>query len=135
MPSLHYTILALIFHSPAVFRDRRQKAKIGGKLVLTVTAMDDIRAAEQAEVSRQELYEDYVNYYLQLGTEVRPCRDACLLKKEAQYLQREPEPGGTFTVFPFYQDYRKLLSAFIKATKLLETLCVNLFLPRVMLAL
>ncbi|KAL7383222.1 hypothetical protein ABVT39_006858 [Epinephelus coioides] len=94
---------------------------------------------EQAEVSRQELYEDYVSCYRQLCPEVRPCRDEGLLKKAAQYLLREPEPSGTFTVFPFYQavtqdcdspstDCRKHLSAFIKATELLETLCLNLFL-------
>ncbi|KAF1376088.1 hypothetical protein PFLUV_G00226990 [Perca fluviatilis] len=99
---------------------------------------DGSRTEEQAKVSRQELYEDYVNY-LQLCPEVRPCRDACLLKKAAQYLLTEPEPRGSFTVFPFYQavrhdckslttDCREHLSAFIKATELLETLCVNLFL-------
>ncbi|XP_070772320.1 spermatogenesis-associated protein 2 [Enoplosus armatus] len=100
---------------------------------------DGIRAAEQAEVSRQELYGDYVNWYLQLCTEARPCRDARLLKKAAQYLLGEPEPGGTFAAFPLYQavsegpgalsaDYRQLLSALIKAAELLETLCVNLVL-------
>ncbi|XP_034755151.1 uncharacterized protein LOC117960938 [Etheostoma cragini] len=96
------------------------------------------RTEEQAKVSRQELYEDYVNY-LQLCPEVRPCRDACLLEKAAQFLQTEPEPTGSFTLFPFYQAVRhdckslrtgsrEHLAAFIKATDLLETLCVNLFL-------
>ncbi|XP_038593163.1 spermatogenesis-associated protein 2 [Micropterus salmoides] len=99
---------------------------------------DGVGAGQQAEVSRQELFEDYVNCY-QLCTEVRPCRDASLLKKAGHYLLREPEPRGTSTVFPVYQvltegsrapstDYRKLLSAVIKAAELLETLCVNLFL-------
>lgn len=104
-----------------------------------VTVMKDgVGAGQQAEVSRQELFEDYVNCY-QLCTEVRPCRDASLLKKAGHYLLREPEPRGTSTVFPVYQvltegsrapstDYRKLLSAVIKAAELLETLCVNLFL-------
>ncbi|XP_044068954.1 uncharacterized protein si:ch211-189a15.5 isoform X2 [Siniperca chuatsi] len=110
------------------------------RVFVGVTAMKDgVRAGGQAEVSRQELYEDYVNCYLQPCTEVGPCRDACLLEKAAQYLLRDPEPGGTFTVFPFSQavregsgalstDYRKLLSALIKAAELLETICVNLFL-------
>ncbi|XP_039994828.1 uncharacterized protein LOC120796267 isoform X2 [Xiphias gladius] len=100
---------------------------------------DGFGAGEQAEVSRQDLYEDYVNCYLQSYTEVRPCRDARLLKKAARYLLRDTEPGDTFTVFPFYQvvgedreplstDCRKHLCAFIKATELLETLCINLFL-------
>ncbi|XP_075932743.1 uncharacterized protein LOC142932645 [Anarhichas minor] len=99
---------------------------------------DDHRTEEQAEVSRQEVYEDYVNHYLQPCPEVRPCCDPSLLKKAAQYLLREPEPRETFTVFPFYQAVRqdcisqstygrKYLNAFIKATELLETICVNLF--------
>ena len=99
---------------------------------------DGAGAGQQADVSRQELFEDYVSGYLRRGTEVRPCRDA-LLEKAAQYLLREPDAGDVFTVFPFYQVVcedreplsaacRKHLSAFIKATELLETLCVNLFL-------
>ncbi|XP_022056032.1 uncharacterized protein si:ch211-189a15.5 [Acanthochromis polyacanthus] len=103
---------------------------------------DGTEAGEQEAVSRQDVYEDYLNYYLELGAEIRPCRDARLLEKAAQYLLRGAEPSGTFTVFPFYQavtevtegcdtlsiDCRKHLSAFIKATELLETLCLNLFL-------
>uniref|UniRef100_UPI0037E8818D triadin n=1 Tax=Semicossyphus pulcher TaxID=241346 RepID=UPI0037E8818D len=99
---------------------------------------DGIKVEEQTEVSRQEVFEDYVNCFLHLCTEVGPCHDDRLLQKAAQYLLREPEPGDTFTLFPFYQsvgegctspssDCRKFLSAFIKATELLETLCVNLF--------
>nr|XP_046257634.1 uncharacterized protein si:ch211-189a15.5 [Scatophagus argus] len=99
---------------------------------------DGMRTAEHVEVSRQEVYEDYVNYYLQQCTDDRLCRDEDLLKKVARYLLREPEPRGTFTVFPFDQalieycgalspDCRKL-SAFIKAVEILETICVNLFL-------
>ncbi|KAM9345092.1 uncharacterized protein ABDE67_013987 [Symphorus nematophorus] len=101
---------------------------------------DGVREAEQVEVevSRQQLYEDYKNCFLQCS-DIGPCRDAPLLKRTARYLLREPEPGGTFTVFPFYQalgegcgaqsaDCGRLLSAFIKAAELLETLCVNLFL-------
>lgn len=93
---------------------------------------------EAVEVSRQELYEDYVKYYLQC-TEVRPCRDDGLMKKAARYFLRNPQPRGTFTMFPFYQavswgwsslstENRKHLSAFIKAMEMLETICVNLFL-------
>lgn len=100
---------------------------------------DGTGVAEPAEVSRQELYEAYVNFYRQVCTEVGPCRDDRLVGKATQYLLTEPEPRGAFTVFPFYQavsegpdalcaDYRKHLCAFIKATELLETLCVNLFL-------
>ena len=99
---------------------------------------DGIKAGEQVEVTRQEVYDGYVKWYLQC-TEVGLCRDACLLDTAARYLQREPEPSGTFTLFPFYTslidgcanlstDCRRLLSDFIKAVELLETLCVNLFL-------
>jgi len=105
-----------------------------------VTAMKDGSSAEEpAEVSRRELYGDYVNYFLQPGAEVRPCCDPSVLKKTARYLRSEPEPAETFTVFPFYRAVRrdcaspgahgkKHLTAFIKATELLETICVNLFL-------
>ncbi|KAM7408067.1 hypothetical protein PAMA_001967 [Pampus argenteus] len=107
--------------------------------LLGEVVMKDGTGAQPAPVSRQEVFEDYVNCYLQLCTKVGPCRDDKLLKKAAVYLLQEPEPTGTFTVFPFYHtvmegsealstDYRKHLSAFIKATELLETLCINLFL-------
>ncbi|XP_074501571.1 uncharacterized protein LOC141773611 isoform X2 [Sebastes fasciatus] len=103
------------------------------------------RTEEQVEVSRQQLYEHYVNSYLQLCPEVRPCRDAWLLENAAQYLMRDPEPepgagpGGTFTVFPLCQavthrwstlssDCCKHLAAVIRAAEQLETICVNLFL-------
>ncbi|XP_069030750.1 uncharacterized protein [Embiotoca jacksoni] len=100
---------------------------------------DGTGAGEPAEVSRQDLYEEYVNCFLQLCPEVRPCRDEPLLRRAARYLQREPEPAETFTVFPFYRaviegsealstDCRRHLRAFIRATELLETLCVNLLL-------
>ncbi|XP_054455607.1 uncharacterized protein si:ch211-189a15.5 isoform X4 [Anoplopoma fimbria] len=100
---------------------------------------DGSRTEEQAEVSRQEVYEEYVNYYLQSCPEVRPCCDPSLLKRTAQYLLGEPEPTEAFTVFPFHQavrqdwvpqstDGRTHLKALIKATQLLETICVNLIL-------
>ncbi|XP_034465369.1 uncharacterized protein LOC117775905 isoform X1 [Hippoglossus hippoglossus] len=96
-------------------------------------------AGEQAEASRLELYEDYLKCYSDWCPGDQPCHDVQLRKKVAQYLLREPTPPGTFTVFPFYQavaeacdpvstDCRKHLTAFIRATELLETLCVNLFL-------
>ncbi|XP_010750129.2 uncharacterized protein LOC104935915 [Larimichthys crocea] len=99
---------------------------------------DGVRAEERVDVSRQDVYEDYVKY-LQRCTDVRPCREDGLLEKAARYLQREPEPGATFTVFPFYRalcegcealnaDCRKLVSALEKAAELLETLCVSLYL-------
>ncbi|XP_068597777.1 spermatogenesis-associated protein 2-like protein [Brachionichthys hirsutus] len=98
-----------------------------------------MRGGAGAQVSRQELFEDYVNWYLHQCPDVRPCRDASLLRSAAQYLQGEPEPTGTFTVFPLYQalsvgsttrstDYRRLLSGLIRAADMLETICVNLFL-------
>ncbi|XP_060943596.1 spermatogenesis-associated protein 2 [Limanda limanda] len=96
-------------------------------------------AEEQAEASRLELYEDYLKCYSDWCPGDQPCHDVQLRKKVAQYLLREPTPPGTFTVFPFYQavaeacdpvstDCRTHLTAFIRATELLETLCVNLFL-------
>uniref|UniRef100_UPI003AAA6775 uncharacterized protein n=1 Tax=Centroberyx gerrardi TaxID=166262 RepID=UPI003AAA6775 len=103
---------------------------------------DGTGAGKQAVISRQELYEDYVGHYSQMwSAEPRPCGDARLGIKAARFLQGEAEPRETFTTFPFYQavmegreaagltrDWRKHLAAFIKATELLETFCVNLFL-------
>ncbi|KAM4730385.1 uncharacterized protein FYW61_010637 isoform 1-T2 [Anableps anableps] len=93
---------------------------------------------EHEGFSRQDLYGDYRSCYLQLGAEVRPCRDPGLLKRAGQFLLRKPDLKDTFTVFPFYQavtercgdgtDSRKHLAAFIKATEMLETLCINMFL-------
>ncbi len=45
MPSLHYTILALIFLSPTVFGDRRQKPQIGGKSLCVNCQRHDLRDA------------------------------------------------------------------------------------------
>ncbi|XP_034537247.1 uncharacterized protein LOC117811213 isoform X1 [Notolabrus celidotus] len=100
---------------------------------------DGITAGENSEVSRLEVFEDYVKCFLQVCTEVGPCREDRLLEKAAQYLLTEPELRGIFTHFPFYQsveegcrasgeDCRRFLSAVIKATELLETLCVNIVL-------
>lgn len=104
-----------------------------------VVQMDDMTSEEELEVTRQEVYEDYVNCHLQQRTEVQPCRDVGVLKKAAQYLLGKTERGGPFTVFPFYHaltegcgslstDRRRRLSASIKAVELLETICVHLFL-------
>uniref|UniRef100_A0AAZ1XRT3 Spermatogenesis-associated protein 2 PUB-like domain-containing protein n=1 Tax=Oreochromis aureus TaxID=47969 RepID=A0AAZ1XRT3_OREAU len=100
--------------------------------------MKDGTGAVEPAPSRGDVYADYVKCYLEERAEVGPCRDPQLLKKAAQYLLSEAEIGGTFTMFPFYQavterceaqrDFRKHLSAFIRASEVLETLCVNLFL-------
>ncbi|XP_074531521.1 uncharacterized protein LOC141794857 isoform X2 [Halichoeres trimaculatus] len=98
-----------------------------------------VTVGENTTVSRQEVFEDYLDCFLQRCTEAGPCHDEQLLKKTALYLQREPQLKGTFTVFPFYEsiqegyrhiseDWRRFLSAVIKATELLETLCVNILL-------
>ncbi|XP_030011060.1 uncharacterized protein LOC115433735 [Sphaeramia orbicularis] len=100
---------------------------------------DAVGAGDQVEVSRQDVYEDYVNNYLHLCTEARPCRDDRLLSRATQVVVRDPEPAQTYTLFPFYQvvmensaalrrDCKKHLSTVIKATELLETLCINLYL-------
>ncbi|XP_004572110.1 uncharacterized protein LOC101475637 [Maylandia zebra] len=100
--------------------------------------MKDGTGAGGPAPSRGDVYADYVKCYLEERAEVGPCRDPQLQKRAAQYLLSEAETGGTFTMFPFYQavterceaqsDFRKHLSAFIRASEVLETLCVNLFL-------
>lgn len=101
---------------------------------------DGAVAEKQTMVSRQEIFEEYVNYYRQAGsTELPLCSDAQVGMKAAQFLLREPEPRERFRSFPFYQivmeggealsrDWTKHLAAFIKASEFLERLCVNLFL-------
>ncbi|XP_038155310.1 uncharacterized protein LOC119792653 [Cyprinodon tularosa] len=100
--------------------------------------MKDEAGQEEDHFSRDHLYEDYRSCYLRLGAEVRPCRDPRLLKRAARFLLRSPDLRATFTVFPFSQavaerwaegtDSRKHLMGFIKATEMLETLCINMFL-------
>ncbi|KAM8860326.1 uncharacterized protein AB9W97_019907 [Spinachia spinachia] len=100
---------------------------------------DGNRSEEPSQVSRQQLYGDYVHFYLQPRGEVAPCCDPSLLNKAARYLRGGPEPPGPFTVFPFHRAVahhracsgaygRKHLCAFSRATQLLETICLNLFL-------
>ncbi|XP_076019952.1 uncharacterized protein LOC143011119 [Genypterus blacodes] len=97
--------------------------------------MKDGVRAEQPPVSRQDLYRDYVSYYTGVPV-VKPCSDPALLEKAAQFLLGAPEPTGTYTVFPFHRilletpnvDFSKHLRALSKATEVLETLCLNLFL-------
>ncbi|XP_054882103.1 spermatogenesis-associated protein 2 [Poeciliopsis prolifica] len=93
---------------------------------------------QEGSSSRRDLFEDYRSCFLRPGAEVRPCRDPGLLKRAAQFLLRTSEPRDAFTLFPFCQavtercavgaDGRKHLAAFIKATEMLESLCVNMFL-------
>lgn len=96
-------------------------------------------AAGQDPSPSQDLYGDYLNWYLQRGCGVGPCRDAGLQARAAQLLRTEPDLARTFRLFPFLQavrdmcedpsrDCRKHLRAFIKAAEVLETICVNLFL-------
>uniref|UniRef100_A0A3P9LVT5 Spermatogenesis-associated protein 2 PUB-like domain-containing protein n=1 Tax=Oryzias latipes TaxID=8090 RepID=A0A3P9LVT5_ORYLA len=98
---------------------------------------DRTGAAERAALSRQEVYEDYVRSYPQLYPEIRPCGDARLLERAAQYLRGGPDLRKPFTVFPFYQALterrgeqgatcRKHLEAVIRCAELLETVCVHL---------
>ncbi|XP_014907674.1 uncharacterized protein LOC106959549 isoform X1 [Poecilia latipinna] len=93
---------------------------------------------QEGSLSRRDLFEDYRSCFLRPGAEVRPCRDPGLLKRAAQFLLRTSELRDTFTLFPFCQavtercvvgtDGRKHLAAFIKATEMLESLCINMFL-------
>ncbi|KAM6997221.1 uncharacterized protein LKV04_005948 [Tautogolabrus adspersus] len=98
---------------------------------------DGIEVGEKTEISRQNVFEHYSSYFLNLCTKVGPCRNEQLLEKATQYLQREPELKESFVLFPFYQsvsegcgaqskEYRTFLATYIKAIELLETLCVNL---------
>uniref|UniRef100_A0A3Q2QJQ6 Uncharacterized LOC105916049 n=1 Tax=Fundulus heteroclitus TaxID=8078 RepID=A0A3Q2QJQ6_FUNHE len=93
---------------------------------------------EHEAFSHQDLYEEYKSSYLQPGAEVRPCRDPGLLERAARFLRGSPDLTEAFTAFPFYRavaercadgtDSRRHLTGFIKATEMLESLCINMFL-------
>ncbi|KAM8852298.1 spermatogenesis-associated protein 2 [Synchiropus picturatus] len=93
-----------------------------------------------AEASRGDLFQEYVRWGLELRTEAQPCRDDTLFTRVRTFLLGKgatDSADGVFDILPFHQalaegaeepNWTRHLSRFIKATELLEVLCVNLFL-------
>lgn len=87
------------------------------------------------ESSLHALFEDYVSSHVAVCSEPGPCRDEDLLGR-AHAVLLASEPGGSCGLFPLYHCVLeqavltdlKHLSALVRATELLETLCLNLYL-------
>ncbi|XP_076142764.1 uncharacterized protein LOC143125310 [Alosa pseudoharengus] len=96
---------------------------------------------DQTPNERKEVFDDYLMYYDQVWQHgnVKVCKDRQVTEKARHVLLSETDPVERFTTFDFYhtafecvrlgvKDCRSVFNVFIKATELLETLCVNLFL-------
>ncbi|XP_036399079.1 uncharacterized protein LOC118787648 [Megalops cyprinoides] len=96
---------------------------------------------EETQSARKDVFGDYLNYYEQVWPQgdLKLCKDARVTKKAKCVLLAERSPEARFTAFDFYRtatecmrkgrkEWRNVLSQLIKATELLEMLCVNLFL-------
>ncbi|XP_041077661.1 uncharacterized protein LOC121296313 isoform X2 [Polyodon spathula] len=95
----------------------------------------------KSTVTSNEVYVDYLNYYESAwpGGKRLVCKDRNVTEKAKQFLKSESSTGERFTVFGFYKiteecvkaskgGCRDVLNGLIKATEVLEMICVNLFL-------
>ncbi|KAK7901464.1 hypothetical protein WMY93_018233 [Mugilogobius chulae] len=85
------------------------------------------------QVSHQALFEDYLSGHVTLTPEPAPCQDEDVLKRGAQVLLGHPLPEGSATLTRLCQHllesgFPTNLSRLVRATELLETLCLNLYL-------
>ncbi|RXM30104.1 Spermatogenesis-associated protein 2 [Acipenser ruthenus] len=91
--------------------------------------------------SKDEVCVDYLNYYESAwpGGKLLVCKERNVTEKAKQFLKSESSPGERFTIFGFYKiteecikaskgGCRDVLNGLIKATEVLEMICVNLFL-------
>ncbi|XP_041125493.1 uncharacterized protein LOC121326302 [Polyodon spathula] len=91
--------------------------------------------------SKEEVCVDYLNYYESAwpGGKHLVCKERIVTEKAKQFLRSESNPGERFTVFGFYKiadecvkasngGCRDVFKGLIKATEVLELICVNLFL-------
>ena len=83
------------------------------------------------------VFEEYQDYYIQTGSP-EVCKETPVTEKAVRFLS-DSDPAGRFRTVDFYhivsecskigsRDCRSVLAALIKATEMLEVLCVNLFL-------
>ncbi|KAI1889894.1 hypothetical protein AGOR_G00167610 [Albula goreensis] len=96
---------------------------------------------EEKQISREEVFTDYLTYYKQVWPQgdLRVCQEAQMTDRAKNVLLAESSPDSRFTVFDFYRtvseclqedriNCRDVLQKLIKATEVLEMLCINLFL-------
>lgn len=87
-----------------------------------------------AEVSRTALFEEYLNNHVTVCPEPGPCRDENFLSRAAQVLLLEPNSSTTLSrLHPLLMEKivptnLRHLSQLVRATEVLETLCLNLYL-------
>lgn len=96
---------------------------------------------DQTPPQRREIFEEYLMYYDHAwkNGNVKVCNDRQVTGRARHVLLSQADPMERFTTFDFYhtalecvnvgvRDCRSVFHVFIKATEVLETLCVNLFL-------
>lgn len=96
---------------------------------------------EETQSEREDVFDEYLIYYEQVWPQgdLRLCQDTEVTEKAKRFLLAESSPGSRFTVFDFYRtvseclkeggrDCRYVIKQLIKATEVLEVLCINLFL-------
>ncbi|KAG5849298.1 hypothetical protein ANANG_G00108460 [Anguilla anguilla] len=96
---------------------------------------------EESQNAREDAFNDYLIYYQQVWPQgnLSLCQETEVAEKARRFLLTETNPDSRFTVFGFYRtvsecltegrrECRDVLKDLVKATEVLEMLCVNLFL-------
>ncbi|XP_062327832.1 uncharacterized protein si:ch211-189a15.5 [Osmerus eperlanus] len=95
------------------------------------------RGPDQTPDDRHIVFEEYQEYYILTGSP-EVCKETPVTEKAVRFLS-DSDPAGRFRTVDFYhiasecskigsRDCRSVLAALIKATEMLEVLCVNMFL-------
>lgn len=95
---------------------------------------------DQTPYERQAVFNEYQDYYNQMSSSdiSKVCKEPPVTEKALRFLLSESDPAVRFRTIDFYhiasecsqigsKGCRSQLSALIKATELLEVLCINLF--------
>lgn len=103
--------------------------------------MKDGVGKKMSVVARKKVFDEYLDYYNQTWPtgNLKLCKETPVTLKAERFLLSEIDPGERFTTFDFYQtssecvklgikDCRSFFIALIKATEVLEMICVNLYL-------
>ncbi|KAJ0005314.1 hypothetical protein NQD34_011528 [Periophthalmus magnuspinnatus] len=88
----------------------------------------DPQESQESQESRGTLFEDYLSCHVTLCPEPGPCRDEALLSRAAQVLLQNPGPDPHHVMRKTLSTDPSHLPRLSRATELLETLCLNLYL-------
>ncbi|XP_030621033.1 spermatogenesis-associated protein 2 [Chanos chanos] len=96
---------------------------------------------EQSPVARKDVFECYLMYYDRVWQHgnIEICKETQVIEQARHVLLSQDQPGGRCTLFDLYEtviegvkhgsrDCRRFIGLLIKASEMLEMLCVNLFL-------